>query len=51
MVGDSEWQRRIAASKFSEFKDFARNPRGKIMLTDHGSEVWLRNFQFEPANR
>jgi hypothetical protein len=48
-VGDEEWQRRIAASKFSDVPDFARNPRGKIMLTDHGSEVWYRNFVFEPA--
>ena len=48
-VGDEEWQRRIAASKFTEAQDFSRNARGKIMLTDHGSEVWYRNFVFEPA--
>ena len=47
-VGDEEWQRRVAASKFSDAPDFSRNPRGKLMLTDHGSEVWYRNFVFEP---
>lgn len=47
-VGDAEWERRIAASKFSDVPDFSRNPRGKLMLTDHGSEVWYRNFVFEP---
>jgi acetyl esterase/lipase len=47
-IGDDEWRRRVAESKFSEFGDFARNPQGKIMLTDHGSEVWLRNVRFEP---
>ena len=47
-VGDEQWQRRIAASKFADVPDFGRNPRGKIMLTDHGSEVWYRNFVFEP---
>ncbi|HWA98591.1 MAG TPA: DUF1080 domain-containing protein [Pirellulales bacterium] len=49
-IGDAEWQRRIAESKFSDVENFAMNPRGKIMLTDHGSEVWLRNFKFEPAD-
>jgi len=46
-VGDEEWERRIAASKFNDAPDFSRNPRGKLMLTDHGSEVWYRNFKFE----
>lgn len=48
-VGDAQWERRVAASKFADVADFARNPRGRIMLTDHGSEVWYRNFRFEPA--
>ncbi len=46
-VGDAEWERRIKQSKFNDKPDFARNPRGKLMLTDHGSEVWYRNFKFE----
>ena len=48
-VGDEQWQRRVAASKFSDVPDFSLNPRGKLMLTDHGSEVWYRNFVFQPA--
>ena len=46
-VGDSEWKKRISESKFSEYEDFSQQPRGKLMLTDHGSEVWYRNFSFE----
>jgi hypothetical protein len=46
-VGDSEWKKRISESKFSEYQDFSQQPRGKLMLTDHGSEVWYRNFSFE----
>jgi hypothetical protein len=46
-VGDAEWQRRIAASKFSDVPEFGRNRTGQIMLTDHGSEVWYRNFVFQ----
>lgn len=45
-IGDAEWDRRMAESKFNEFPDFAKNPRGRIMLTDHGSEVWYRKFEF-----
>jgi hypothetical protein len=47
-VGSPEWNRRIAESKFTDVEDFAENRYGKIMLTDHGSEVWYRNFEFNP---
>jgi len=46
-VGSNEWNKRVKESKFSDLKAFARNPRGKIMLTDHGSEVWYRNFRLQ----
>lgn len=46
-VGDDEWQQRVAKSKFNDAPDFSRNARGKLMLTDHGSEVWYRNFVFK----
>ena len=46
-IGDSEWQKRLSESKFSECPDFSQQPKGKLMLTDHGSEVWYRNFVFE----
>lgn len=47
-IGSEEWKARVAQSKFSELKDFALNPRGKLMLTDHGNEVWFRNLEFHP---
>jgi len=43
-IGSPDWRRRVAESKFSELTDFALNPSGRIMLTDHGSEVSYRNF-------
>jgi hypothetical protein len=46
-VGDDQWNRAVAESKFSDASDFARNRTGRIMLTDHGSEVWYRNIQFK----
>jgi hypothetical protein len=47
-VGDEDWQRRIAKSKFARNAGFGQNRTGKIMLTDHGSEVWYRNIKFVP---
>jgi hypothetical protein len=47
-VGSSEWNRRIADSKFSDVPGFGRNREGKIMLTDHKSEVWYRNIELTP---
>jgi hypothetical protein len=47
-VGDTEWDQRIAESKFNEFAGFGRNRRGRLMLTDHGAETWLRGIVFEP---
>jgi hypothetical protein len=39
----------MAESKFSDRQDFALNESGKLMLTDHGSEVWYRNFRLATA--
>ena len=34
----------IANSKFRDNEGFGRNVSGRLMLTDHGSEVWFRNL-------
>jgi 3-keto-disaccharide hydrolase len=47
-VDDDEWQRRIGASKFADEEKFGENRTGRIMLTDHGSDVAYRNFVFRP---
>ena len=47
-VGSNEWNRRIADSKFADVPEFGRNRAGKIMLTDHKSEVWYRNIELTP---
>ncbi|MBL9091864.1 MAG: DUF1080 domain-containing protein [Planctomycetaceae bacterium] len=46
-VNSAEWQKRMKESKFNKYDDFAENRVGKLMITDHGSEVWLRNVRFE----
>ena len=49
-VGDAEWDRRVAESKFDDFEGFGRERRGRLMLTDHGAETWLRDIVFTPGS-
>ncbi|MCE9607628.1 MAG: DUF1080 domain-containing protein [Planctomycetia bacterium] len=46
-VGTADWHKRVAESKFNDVKNFGMYPKGKLMLTDHGTEVWYRNIKFE----
>ena len=48
IVGDEEWRRRIAESKFADEENLGENKSGQIMLTDHGSDVAYRHFVFRP---
>lgn len=43
--GDAHWKGLIAASKFKSMPDFAKVPRGRIALQDHGDKVWFRNIR------
>jgi len=43
-VGTGRWLDHIRESKFSERTGFGQNSCGRIMLTDHRSEVWYRNL-------
>ena len=50
-IGNTEWEKRIAESKFNNVPEFGRNAKGRIMLTDHGAEVWYRNLKISsPPN-
>lgn len=43
-IGSEDWNRRVARSKFNKYDGFAKTSRSKIMLQDHGSEVWFRKI-------
>ena len=43
-VGGCDWYRHKADSKFSDVRGFGENRFGRIMLTNHGHEVWYRNI-------
>ena len=40
-----DWQRRVRASKFKDFPNYARARRGHIGLQDHGDRVAFRNIR------
>ncbi len=46
-LGRDDWNRRVAASKFAEWKKFGTNRRGHVDLQDHGNEVWYRNVRIK----
>ena len=44
-IGDTEWQRRVTDSKFSELPLYGQSRRGHIAIQDHGDQVWFRNMR------
>lgn len=46
-IKSDDWKTHIAASKFKNDAGFAPG-KGKLLLQDHGDEVWFRNIQIKP---
>jgi hypothetical protein len=42
-----EFQARVARSKFSQYRDFARSAEGHIALQHHGGDAWFYNVRIE----
>lgn len=47
-LGSDDWNKRVAASKFSKYKEFGAANEGHIVLQDHGNEVSYRNIKVRP---
>jgi hypothetical protein len=47
VLGSQDWNDRVAKSKFADWKGFGAQPRGHIVLQDHGDEVWYRNLRIK----
>ena len=46
-IGSDDWNEKLASSKFATWPKFAKNQKGKIVLQDHGDEVWFRNMRIK----
>ncbi|HLG38890.1 MAG TPA: DUF1080 domain-containing protein [Chitinophagaceae bacterium] len=44
-MGDDNWNKMIAKSKFKEWPGFGTFKKGRICLQDHGNMVWFRNIR------
>ena len=44
-LGSPDWEQRVAASKFNQWKGYGRASRGRIGLQDHGDPVSFRNIR------
>ncbi len=46
-IGTPEWEEVLNASKFKDWEGFAKYPKGKIALQDHGDVVAYRNIRIK----
>jgi hypothetical protein len=44
---DDQWNTMVSESKFAQWEDFAKFKEGKIVLQDHGDDVWFRNIKIK----
>lgn len=44
---DDAWRANIASTKFTYWPDFGTYNKGKIVLQDHGHEVWFRDIKIK----
>jgi hypothetical protein len=49
-LGSDDWNERVKASKFNEWKKFGTIKKGGIDLQDHGDDVAYRNIKIRPLN-
>jgi hypothetical protein len=46
-IGSDEWKELLSNSKFKNWADFAKNPKGHIALQNHDHEVAFRNISIK----
>jgi hypothetical protein len=46
-TSQDDFKKAIAGSKFKKYPNYAQNPSGRIMLQEHGGEVWFKNVRIQ----
>ena len=49
--GSAEWDKKVAASKFSKFSKFGKATKGHLCLQDHGDVVSFRNIKIREVKK
>jgi hypothetical protein len=49
-IGNDEWNRLVAKSKFADWAGFAAATEGHLGLQDHGDKVWFKNIKIKELN-
>lgn len=44
-IGNDDWNKKVAESKFNKYPDFGKTKKGHICLQDHGNVVAFRNIK------
>ena len=47
IVGDDNWNKMVAGSKFKTSTGFGKFAKGRISLQDHGNKVWFRDVKIK----
>lgn len=47
IVGDENWNKMVAGSKFKNSPGFGKFAKGRISLQDHGNKVWFRDVKIK----
>ncbi len=46
-IGSEDWKKRVANSKFRNWKKFGASKKGRIALQDHGDKIWFRDIKIK----
>ena len=50
-IGSDDWKKKVAGSKFKNWKKFGASAKGRIALQDHGDKIWFRNIKIKKLKK
>lgn len=50
-IGDANWDKMVANSKFKKWSQFGKTAKGHLVLQDHNDRVWYRNLKIKDLSQ